>query len=120
MPNSNHWGKERPGLKWARTSSLLDKSLQEAYDLTNNGELQDCLGTCFTQRETSIIVLEQPRMVERILEMVGLLANERVKMHHTPPCEYNLLDIDPEGAPRTQPRNYCLVAGSLSYLQAMI
>ena len=96
------------------------KSLQKAYNLTDDGELQDYLETCFTQLEAGVIVLEQPRMIECILEMVGLHADKRIKIHNTPACERNLLDKDPEGLPRSQPWNYRLVVGSLSYLQAMI
>jgi hypothetical protein len=75
------------------------KSLQQAYDLTDDGELKDYLGTRFTRQSDGSIILEQPRMIERILDMVGLGSDERVKMHDTPACDRNLLDKDPDGEP---------------------
>jgi hypothetical protein len=96
------------------------KSLQKDYDLTDDGELKDYLGTRFTRHADGYVVLEQPRMIERILEMVGLNSDERTKMHDTPACSNNLLDKDPNGAPRTQGWNYRSVVGSLSYLHHMI
>jgi hypothetical protein len=104
--------------------SLIDseiKSLQQDYDLTDDGELQDYLGTRFTKHPNGSIELTQPRMIQRILDMVGLgSTNERVKMHDTPACDRHLLDKDPDGLSRVSSWNYRSVVGSLSYLQAMI
>jgi hypothetical protein len=104
--------------------SLIDseiRSLQRDYDLTDDGELQDYLGTRFTKHPNGSIELTQPRMVQRILDMVGLgSTDERVKMHDTPACDRHLLDQDPDGLSRVSGWNYRSVVGSLSYLQAMI
>ena len=105
--------------------SVIDaeiKSLQQQYDLTDDGELQDYLGTRFTKQSDGSILLEQPRMISRILEMVGLSADgsEHVKTHDTPASSENILDKDPEGSAHGYSWNYRSVVGSLSYLQAMI
>ena len=85
--------------------SLIDseiKSLQQDFDLTDDGELQDYLGTRFTKHPNGSIELTQPRMIQRILDMVGLGSPaERVKMHDTPACDRHLLDHDPDGLPAT-------------------
>ena len=96
------------------------KSLQQDYDLTDDGELKDYLGTRFTRHENGSIELSQPRMVNRILEMVGIDPESKTKMHDTPAIDSRLLDNDPAGEPRTQKWNYRSVVGSLSYLQAMV
>ncbi|CAJ1933824.1 unnamed protein product [Cylindrotheca closterium] len=98
------------------------KSLQEQYNLTDDGELQDYLGTRFTKLPDGSILLEQPRMINRILEMVGLDASDssRVKTHDCPASSTNILDKDPDGKPHGYAWNYRSVVGSLSYVQAMI
>jgi hypothetical protein len=49
------------------------KSLQEDFVLTDDGELKDYLGTRFTKHADGSIELSQPRMIERILSIVGLV-----------------------------------------------
>jgi Reverse transcriptase (RNA-dependent DNA polymerase) len=96
-------------------------SLQEDYDLTDEGELQDYLGIRFDRRLDGSLKLTQPRMIERVLEIVGLKKDDQhVKLHDTPASEHKLLDNDPHGAFRTQQWNYRSAVGCLSYLQAMI
>jgi hypothetical protein len=43
------------------------KSLQEDYDLTDDGELKDYLGTRFVKHPGRAIELTQPKMIERVL-----------------------------------------------------
>ena len=96
-------------------------SIKEDYDLTDDGELQDYLGIRFDRRPDGSLKLTQPRMIERVLEIVGLdKDSERVKLHDTPASEHKLLDNDPNGQMRTQKWNYRSAVGCLSYLQAMI
>jgi len=67
--------------------SLIDleiKSLQKDYALTDDGELKDYLGTRFVRQEDGSIELTQPRMIERVLQIVGLDKDENVKTHDTP------------------------------------
>jgi hypothetical protein len=94
-------------------------SLQKQYNLTDDGELKDYLGTRFTKQPDGSILLEQPRMISRILEMVGL-TSDQVKSHDTPASSMTLLDKDEGGKVHEYPWNYRSVVGSLSYLQAMI
>ena len=97
------------------------KSLQEEYDLTDDGELQDYLGIRFDRQGDGSLLLTQPRMIERVLGIVGLDPdNNQTKLHDTPASEHKILDNDPNAAPRNQSWNYRSAVGCLSYLQAMI
>ena len=104
--------------------SLISKeilSLQQEFHLTSEGALKDYLGTRFTRNTDGSLTLTQPRMVNRILDLVGLNPkSSQTKLHDTPACDRELLDNDPLGLPHTYPWNYRAVVGSLSYLQAMI
>ena len=75
-------------------------SLQNYFDLTNDGELKNYLGTRFTKHKDDYIELSQPRMVSHILSMVGLNpVATQVNMHDTPACDSKLLDDDLDGLP---------------------
>ena len=67
--------------------TLIDieiKSLQEGYNLTNDGKLKDYLGTRFTKLPGGSIELSQPCMIEGVLQMVCLTdVSNRTKMHDT-------------------------------------
>ena len=96
-------------------------SLQRGYTLTDDGELKDYLGTRFDRRSDGSIELSQPRMIERILHIVGLgQGGSRIKLHSTPACDKKLLDKDPNQSPRKQLWHYRSAVGCLSYLQAMV
>ena len=96
-------------------------SLQKEFQLTSEGILKDYLGTRFTRNPDGSLTLTQPRMVRRILNLVGLdPTSSNTKLHDTPACDRDLLDQDPLGQPHTYSWNYRAVVGSLSYLQAMI
>ena len=58
------------------------KSLMKDCDLTNDGRLKDYLGIRFEHHQDGSITLTQPRMVPRILAMVGLNPDERTKTRH--------------------------------------
>jgi hypothetical protein len=97
------------------------RSLQADYALTDDGDLKDYLGTRFERNNDGSITLSQPKMIERVLKIVGLDPNcDHTKLHDTPASEHKLLDNDPDGKPRKQPWNYRSAVGCLSYLQAMI
>ena len=97
------------------------RSLQEEFDLTDDGILKDYLGTRFERHKDGSIELTQPKMIDRVLEIVGLhLETDRIKKHDTPASDSKVLDKDPFGKPRKQSWNYRSAVGCLSYLQAMI
>ena len=48
------------------------KSLQKDFDLTDDGELKDYIGTRFEYHNDGSITLTQPRMIEHLLAIVGL------------------------------------------------
>ena len=76
-------------------------SLQQYYDLTDNGELQDYIGTRFKQHADGSVTLSQPRMIERLLTIVGLDSKDsQVKLHNTP--ANIVLQDNEDGKPRKQ------------------
>jgi hypothetical protein len=96
-------------------------SLKAGYNLTDDGDLKDYLGTRFDRHDDGSISLSQPKMIERVLKIVGLDPTcNRTKLHDTPASEHELLDDDPDGIERVQTWNYRSVVGCLSYIQAMI
>lgn len=97
------------------------KSLERDFDLTDDGALKDYLGTRFVRSaDRKRITLSQPKMIQRVLELVQLHDKESVKVHDTPASPSKLLDNDPDGQPREQSWNYRAVVGCLSYLNAMV
>ena len=95
-------------------------SLRKSYELTDEGPLHDYLGTRF-DREDGKVTLSQPRMINRILELVGLdPKDERTKRHDSPADSETMLTRDENGETRQQDWNYRAVVGCLSYLQAMV
>ena len=59
-------------------------SLKRNFDLANDGELQDYLGTSFDFYPEGSVTLTQPCMVDRVIEIVGLLSDSNIKVHDTP------------------------------------
>ena len=51
------------------------KSLQNSYDLTDDGELQDCLGNRFDFHADGSVTLTPPWMIDRLLTIIGLDSN---------------------------------------------
>jgi hypothetical protein len=97
------------------------QSLHADYALTDDGDLKDYLGTRFECNNDGSITLNQPKIIERVLKIVGLDPYcDHTKLHDTPASENKLLDNDPDGKPSKQPWNYRSAVGCLSYLQAMI
>ena len=60
------------------------KSLQLEYDLTDDGELQNYLGTRFERSDDGSITLIQPRMIDHVIDIEGITSNTHVKTHDTP------------------------------------
>ena len=60
-------------------------SLKKDYDLTDDGDLQDYIDTCFGLRSDWSVTLTQPRMIERLMTIVGLDSKDtHIKLHDTP------------------------------------
>ena len=49
-----------------------NKSLQKDYDITDDGPLNDYLGTRFERKQHGSVELTQPRMIKRVLDIVSL------------------------------------------------
>ena len=94
---------------------------KKGCNLTDDGDLKDYLGTRFTKLPEGSIELSQLRMIEHVLQMVGLddISNH-TKLHDMPAISTTLLDNDPNGEPRIRNWNYHSVVVVLSYLQAMV
>jgi len=110
------------GILISPSKVLIDqevKSLMEGFDLTDDGELKDYLGTRFVKHPDGSIELTQPQMIDRILGIVGL-DNKDTKTHDTPAVHHKLLDNNPEAKRRQQTWHYRSVIGCLSYLMAMV
>ena len=52
--------------------NLEIESLKKDYDLTDEGDLNDYLGTRFDRKKDGTVELTMPRMIERILDIVSL------------------------------------------------
>ena len=96
-------------------------SLKEDCDLTDDGKLKDCLGTRFTRHNDGSVELTQPKIIERVLEIVGLDPKlERVKKHNTPADCNKLFDKDPNAKPRLQSWHCRSAVGCLGHTQSMV
>ena len=94
-------------------------SLQQDFSLTDDGPLQDYIGTRFERHTDGSVTLSQPRMIERLLTIVGLDSKDtHIKMHDTPAVSV-LLD-NPSAPPREQSWHYRSAVGCLSYIQSIV
>ena len=59
--------------------SQVIASLQNDFDLTNKGKLQDYLGTRFQSHSDGSFTLTQPRLINRVFDIVGLDKDCNVK-----------------------------------------
>ena len=93
------------------------KSLQQDCDLTDDGDLKDYLGIRFGRHKDGSVTLTQPRMMERVFDIVGLdPTSDKVRLHDTPTSSECILDNNPNGKPRLQSWNYRSAVGCLSYI----
>ena len=94
-------------------------SLKKDYDLTDEGELQDYICTRFERSSDGSVTLTQPRMIERLMAIVGLDSKDtHVKLHDTP--ANIILQDNPKAKPRLQKWHYRSAVGCLSYIQSII
>ena len=58
------------------------KSLEDKFGLTDEGNLKTFLGVNFIQEDKNTLEINQPHLIECILEALSL--NDNSKMHDTP------------------------------------
>ena len=95
-------------------------SLKKSFELTDEGELQDYLGTRLTKHADGCIELQQKKTIDNCLDMLGMgPSSKNVKTHDTPAESSKILHADEDGNIRKHAWNYRAVVGCLNYLQAM-
>ena len=95
-------------------------SLKQSLELTDEGELQDYLGTRLTKHPEGWIELQQKKMINNCLDMLGMgPSSKNVKTHDTPAESSKILHADEDRANRKHAWNYQAVVRRLNYLQAM-
>jgi hypothetical protein len=95
------------------------ESLKQGFSLTDDGEMKDYLGVR-VKRQGNKVIMTQPRMIEKCLQLVGIpIDNNKVKQHDTPAEPRTFLHKDSNGLPRQKEWNYRSVIGALMYLMAM-
>ena len=95
-------------------------SLKQSFDLTDEGDLQDYLGTRLTKHPDGRIELQQKKTIDNCLELLGMgPTSKNVKTHDTPAESSKILHADEDGANWKHAWNYRVVVGCLNYLQAM-
>ena len=82
-------------------------SLQKSFDMTDEGELQDYLGTHFIWHPNGIIELQQQKGIDHCLDFIGMGSSaDTVKLHNTPAEATKVLQKDETGPPCKQSWNY--------------
>ena len=95
-------------------------SLKKSFELTDEGELQDYLGTRLTKHADGRIELQQKKTIDNCLDMLGMgPSSKNVKTHDTPAESTKILHADEDRDTRKHAWNYRVVVGCLNYLQAM-
>ena len=76
-------------------------SLKKDYDLNDDGELQDYIGTLFDRRSGGSTTLTQPKMIERLMAIVGLNSKDtHINLHDAPAT--TIIQDNPNAKPRLQ------------------
>ena len=92
-------------------------SLKQSFELTNEGELQDYLGTWLTKHPDGQIEIQQKKTIDNCLEMLGMgPPSKNVKTHDTPAESSKILHAYEDGANWKHVWNYRAVVGCLNYL----
>ena len=95
-------------------------SLKQSFELTDEGELQDYLGTRLTKHSDGCMELQQKKTIDNCLDMLGMgPSSKNVKTHDTPAESSKILHADEDGDTQKHTWNYRAVVGCLNYLQAM-
>ena len=81
-------------------------SLRQSFELTDEGELQDYLGTQLTKHPDGRIKLQQKKMINNCLDMLGMgLSSKNVKTHDTLAESSKILHADEDGVKINMKRN---------------
>ena len=95
-------------------------SLKQSFEPTDEGELQDYLGTRLTKHSDGRIELQQKKTIDNCLHTLGMCpSSKNVTTHDTPAESSKILHDDEDGGTRKHAWNYSVVVGCLNYLQAM-
>ena len=95
-------------------------SLKQSFELTDEGDLQDYLGTQLTKHPDGWFELQQKKTTDNCLEMLGMGPTAKnVKTHDTPAESSKILHANEDRANWKHVWNYRVVVGCLNYLQAM-
>ena len=95
-------------------------SLKQSFELTDESELRDYLGTWLTKHPDGRIKLQQKKTINNCLEMVGMgPTSKTVKTHDTPAEFSKILHANEDGANWKHTWNYRAVVGCLNSLQVM-
>ena len=82
-------------------------SLNQSFDLTDEGELQDYLGTRLTKHQDGCIKLQQKKTINNCLDMLGMgLSSKNIKTHDTLAESSKILHADEDGDTRKHSWNY--------------
>ena len=91
-------------------------SLKKAFNLTDEGELKDYLGTRFIRHTDGRMELQQQKSIYNCLRLLGMGED---KENDTLAQSSKILHTDDNGTNRKQGWNFRAVVGCLNYLQAM-
>ena len=90
-------------------------SLKQSFELTNEGDLQDYLGTRLTKHPDGRIELQQKKTIDNCLEMLGMgPTSKNVKTHDTLAESSKILHADEDGVTRKHAWNFWAVVGCLN------
>jgi hypothetical protein len=92
------------------------KEMGEIFDITDEGEIDTCLGVKITTRPTpDTIELTQPRLIQQILHDAGIKSNTKTKDKAAPSS--TILRRDLHGAPFNEQWEHRSVVGKLNFLE---
>jgi hypothetical protein len=96
--------------------SIIKEMTSTRLDLTSEDGLEDFLGVTIDHHQDGTIHLTQKRLIQSILEDLGLTA-PNVKCTTTPMASHKLLSRHPNSPAFDQSFNYCRVIGKLLFLE---
>jgi hypothetical protein len=89
--------------------------LASLFDITDEGELDEYLGVKISRPTPDTITLQQPHLIQQMLDDMGMKPNTKTKDKAAPSSTTLLRDLD--GAPFNEQWDYCSVLGRLNFLE---